>query len=163
MPNYSDDVIMQPVSDQGRWCLFGQFNIVKLHGSFNWRTADGRSVMVVGTAKTAQVASLPLLVWYAATFKQVLTAGDVRLLIVGYGFRDEHVNAVIAEAIEHYGLKVFIWDTGANLKDRVLEAPYGTVIWKGLLSTATRKMIEVFPSNQAESGEYRRIKQTFFS
>ena len=65
--------------------------------------------------------------------------------------------------IENHGLKVFIWDTGPNLMDRVLAAPHGAIIWSGLLTTATRAMIEVFPSNQAETEEYRRIRETFFA
>ena len=84
-------------------------------------------------------------------------------MIAGYGFGDEHVNSIIADAIEHCGLKVFIWDTGTNLKDRVLAAPHGSSLWSGLLSTMSRLMIEVFPSNQAETQEYQRIQQTFFA
>ncbi len=160
---YSNDFIMQPIADAEQSRLRGQMNVVKLHGSFNWRTGNGLSVMVVGTAKTAQIASLPLLAWYADVFEQVLAVGDVRLMIAGYGFGDEHVNAIIAEAIENHGLKVFIWDTGPNLMDRVLAAPHGAIIWSGLLTTATRAMIEVFPSNQAETEEYRRIRETFFA
>ena len=70
---------------------------------------------------------------------------------------------MIVDAVEHQDLKVLIWDTGPNLMDRVRAAPHGTSIWKGLLSTATRPLIEVFPSNQAETEEYRRIRETFFS
>jgi len=118
--------------------------------------------MVVGAQKAGQIAASPLLKWYFDIFESVLSVGDVRLLIIGYGFRDEHVNATIADAIEHYGLKVFIWDTGPNLRDRVLAAPHGASLWKGLLSMATRPLVEVFPSNQAETEEYRRIRQTCF-
>ena len=75
---------------------------------------------------------------------------------------DEHVNATIADAIENHGLSVFIWNTASDLKERVLAAPYGATLWKGLISTATRPLIDVFPSNQAETEEYRRIRDTFF-
>ena len=159
---YSDDFTIRPDPEEERSRLQGHLNVIKLHGSFNWRTGDGRNLMVVGTEKTTQIASLPLLVWYADVFKQVLTAGDVRLMIAGYGFGDAHVNAVIAEAIEIHGLKVLIWDTGPNLKDRILDAPHGRSIWSGLISTVTRTMTEVFPGNQAETEEYRRIKESFF-
>jgi hypothetical protein len=46
--------------------------------------------------------------------------------------------------------------------DRVRAAPHGAQIWKGVLSTASRPMIEVFPSNQAETAEYRRVLETMF-
>lgn len=160
---YSHDFVVQPVADptaQGQ--LQNQMNVIKLHGSFNWRSADGRNVMVVGTKKTAQIVALPLLSWYADIFKHVLNVGDVRLMIASYAFGDEHVNATIADAIENHGLSVFIWNTASDLKERVLAAPYGATLWKGLISAATRPLIDVFPSNQAETEEYRRIRDTFF-
>ena len=92
----------------------------------------------------------------------MLTVGSVRLMIVGYGFGDEHINSVIADDVENHGLKVFIWDSGSDLMDRVRASPHGAAISNGLLSTATRPLLEVFPSNQAETGEYRRILRTMF-
>lgn len=138
-------------------------NVIKLHGSFNWRWPDGANVMVVGTEKTAKIASMPLLSWYADIFRAVVSAGDVRLMIAGYGFADEHINAVIAEAVEYNGLSLFVWNTVPDVKGLVLSSPHGARIWKGLISTATRPLIEVFPSNQAETEEYRHIRSTFFS
>ncbi len=160
---YSREFIMEAMAEpaaQGQ--LHGHFNVIKLHGSFNWRTADARSTLVVGTEKSGQIAASPLLTWYFDIFRKVLSAGEVRLMVMGYGFGDEHVNAAIADAINHHGLKLFIWDTVSNLRERILAAPCGASLWKGLLSTATRQMIEVFPSNQAETQEYRRIQETFF-
>ncbi len=163
MGAFDTSFIMQPVADpiaQGR--LQSQMNVIKLHGSFNWRSADGNDMMVVGTEKTGQIAAQPLLAWYAQVFREVLSAGDVRLMIVGYGFADEHINVVIADAIEKHGLSVFIWNTMANLKSTLISMPHGMRIWKGLISTATRPLVEVFPGNQAETEEYRRICDTFF-
>src|SRR5439155_1498118 len=141
---YSADYVMRPVDDgtldQER--LTGQTNVVKLHGSFNWRSADGANVMVVGTDKTRQIADFPLLTWYRALFKRVLGAGGMRLMIVGYGFGDEHINDVIANAVTNHGLRVFIWDAGPDLKGRLLRAPHGDVIWGGRLSVASLPMIQ---------------------
>ena len=161
--SYDPTFLMRPLADpktEGR--LINQMNIVKLHGSFNWRSPDSGNVMVVGTEKTAKIASIPLLNWYAEIFREVLGAGDVRLMIVGYGFADEHINAAIADAVEHSGLSLFIWNP-TDVKHLVLSSPHGARIWKGLISTATRPLIEVFPSNQAETEEYRRICSAFFS
>jgi hypothetical protein len=160
---YSDRFIMEPVSDPASQAqLRGQFNVIKLHGSFNWRTADGRNALVVGIGKSGQIAASPLLSWYQDIFRHVLTVGGARLMVVGYGFGDEHINSVIADAVENHGLKIFIWDCGSNLVDRVRASPHGAAIWNGTLSTATRPLIEVFPSNQAETEEYRRIFKTMF-
>jgi hypothetical protein len=87
---YDQTFTMQPVADlktQGR--LSNQMNVIKLHGSFNWRSPDGSNVLVVETEKTATIASMPLLNWYADIFRTFVSEGDVRLMIVGYGFADE--------------------------------------------------------------------------
>jgi hypothetical protein len=162
MERFSNQFLVQPSGDVGQTQLHGQFNVIKLHGSFNWRMPDGSNVMVVGSEKSRQIADLPLLAWYFDIFRGMLFAGHARLMIVGYGFGDDHVNAIIAEAVEKHRLKVFIWDVGSNLKNRVLAAAHGAVIWKGLLSTCTQRMLEVFPSNQDETEEYRRIRRSFF-
>jgi hypothetical protein len=162
--NYSDDFLMQPVEEPAaNGQLLNQFNVIKLHGSFNWRTVDARPELVMGAEKGGQIAASPLLTWYFDIFRKVLSAGGVRLMVAGYGFGDEHVNSIIADAIERCGLRVFIWDTCANLKGCVLAAPRGSSLWSGLLSTMSRLMIEVFPSNQAETQEYQRIRETFFA
>lgn len=83
-------------------------------------------------------------------------------MIVGYSFADDHVNAIIAEAVAKHGLRLFIWDTAPNLKARILAAPQGAAIWSSLISTASRPLIEVFPSNQVKTEEYRRICEAFF-
>jgi hypothetical protein len=84
-----------------------------------------------------------------------------RLVIVGYGFGDEHINAVIAKAVEKHGLKVFVW-SNSDPKDRILATPHGLAIWNGLLSTVTEPMVEVFPPNQDITEEYRRIRRVVF-
>ncbi len=161
--NFSENFMMEPIEEPSLHAeLHERFNVIKLHGSFNWRTANAGMQMVIGSGKDKQIQESPLLSWYFDIFKRVLSAGGVRLLIVGYGFGDEHVNGTIADAVDHCGLQVFIWDTAANLRNRVLAAPHGSSIWKGLLSTTSRGMIEVFPSDQAESYEYRRLQETLF-
>jgi hypothetical protein len=37
-------------------------------------------------------------------------------MIIGYGFRDVHVNAAVPNAIEHYDLKLFNWVVGPTLR-----------------------------------------------
>lgn len=160
---YSAELTAEPVADLGKAVgLTGQTNIIKLHGSFNWRTSDGRNVLVVGDGKSAQIEAHPLLAWYGDIFRQVLGAGDVRLMIVGYGFGDEHINAAIADAVETAKLRVFFWDTAPDLVERVKRAPHGERIWRGLLGKASRALLEVFPADQSETEEWRRIKREFW-
>jgi uncharacterized protein len=143
--------------------LKGQFNYIKLHGSFNWRTATGEPVMVIGDHKALQISSSPLLDFYHEAFEQVLQAGDVRLMIIGYGFGDEHINSVIASAVQQCGLRVFIWNTKAEIVERLRSsAPHGIDILPGLIATENRRMIEVFPPDQRDTESYNLILSEFF-
>ena len=54
------------------------------------------------------------------------------MLRYGYGFGDEHVNAAIAKAIDHYGLRVFTGILVPNLWKGVLAALQGPSVWKGV-------------------------------
>ena len=160
---YAAKFELTPIEDPAeRWPLKGFYNVVKLHGSMNWRTADGRDAMVIGTGKSGQIQQSPLLSWYWQIFEQVLAAGGVRLLIAGYGFQDEHVNAAIARAAQHHGLRVFIWNTDSNLMRTVQSAPHGAAIWQALISTCTRPLIDVFPGNQETTVELKRMESGLF-
>ncbi|MFZ5785902.1 MAG: SIR2 family protein [Acidobacteriota bacterium] len=83
---------------------------VKLHGSCNWRSADGRDVMVLGHDKTGQIASEPLLTWYWKLFREALGSARHRLIVIGYSFRDPHVNEVIARSIQVHGTELVVID-----------------------------------------------------
>lgn len=159
---YSEEFIRYPLEDATARRLHRQTNIVKLHGSFNWRNDVGEDIMVMGAAKPSKIRSFSILNWYFDLFAEALKAGDIRLMTVGYGFGDEHINAVIAEAMDDFGLKIWIWDVGSDLADRVRAAPHGQTIWENLISKTTRRMIEVFPSNQSRTDEYKRIRRDFF-
>ena len=64
MERFSEQFIVQPLGDAvAQSQPPGQFNVVKLHGSFNWRTHDRNNIMVIGSEKSRQIAELPLLAW----------------------------------------------------------------------------------------------------
>ena len=85
-----------------------KFFIIKLHGSHNWKSFDGSQKMVIGRGKTEQIQKEPLLNYYFEIFKEVLFKDSRRLLIIGYGFGDDHINGIIAEAVRVCGLKIFV-------------------------------------------------------
>ena len=64
--------------------------------------------MVIGGNKPAQIHREKLLQWYFDLFQEVLSCPNRRLLVIGYGFRDLHINAVIAQSIQQHGLKLYI-------------------------------------------------------
>ena len=85
----------------------GQFMYVKLHGSHGWKSQDGPDAMVIGHGKKGRIKEEPLLRWYLSLFEEVLTLQKRKLVVIGYGFRDDHINEVIAKAIKTKGLKLY--------------------------------------------------------
>lgn len=81
----------------------------KLHGSSNWRTDDGSNLLIMGGNKSALISESPLLSWYMGEFRKSLKEPGTRLMVIGYGFGDPHVNGYIREGVEA-GTKLFIID-----------------------------------------------------
>jgi SIR2-like protein len=81
--------------------------IFKLHGSSNWRAAEGSEVMILGGGKSESIARFPVLHWYSEVFRDCTAQPDARVMVIGYGFRDDHINTILERAIGR-GLKVFI-------------------------------------------------------
>jgi hypothetical protein len=74
--------------------------------------------MIVGGNKAAAITRYPLLQFYYDTFRQMLARGDSRLMVIGYGFGDDHINDCIREAVQKSNLKLFIVDlVGIDLLD----------------------------------------------
>lgn len=71
--------------------------IYKLHGSVDW--SDGTdSLFVVGGGKDSYIRSKPLLARYLEIFHEYLRRPDAKLMIIGYGFADEHINKSLVES-----------------------------------------------------------------
>lgn len=122
----------RPLSSSGR------FHYVKLHGSLNWRSSDGRDVMVIGRNKLKRIRNEPLLDYYFETFENVLSGQGRCLLVIGYGFRDRHINKVIARSIRDHGLRLYVMlpKDQQDFKNSLFnnKTPYGKILWKGLAS-----------------------------
>lgn len=74
--------------------------VFKLHGSVNWRSEDGNDLLVMGARKVEAIAGSALLTRYADEFQARLRERGSRLMTIGYGFEDEHINQAIVEAAE---------------------------------------------------------------
>ncbi|MBN2407087.1 MAG: SIR2 family protein [Elusimicrobia bacterium] len=81
---------------------------IKLHGSQNWYDSMGKEAMVIGYEKEMNIEKEPLLIHYYDYFKKVLNQGTAKLLVIGYGFGDKHINEVIADAIVKSKLKLYV-------------------------------------------------------
>jgi SIR2-like domain len=102
--------------------------IYKMHGSTDWEDESG-DLFVVGGAKESFIQRKPLLVAYFADFARRLRQPGARLMIIGYGFADPHVNQVLVDAgQENPSLGVFFVHPdgrdaiyrGIRAEDRVL-------------------------------------------
>jgi len=153
------------------WLHGGQFYWVKLHGSSNWRDAAGNDLMVLGHGKMGQIQAEPLLSWYWGLFKSALLSRRHRLFVIGYSFRDEHVNEVIAESVATKATELVVvnpapWEQFKNSLVglprccrgpelvRSIEGGGGSRYWSATL-------LEMFPYETygSETVEWQELKQ----
>lgn len=109
--------------------------------------------------KAGAIAREPLLKWYFDIFQKALNCGDARILIIGYSFRDQHINIQLAKAAKNSGLKIYILSTShpSELKNQVNghykmdyndvkeEATDCRAIWDGLAGYFPYRVSEIFP------------------
>ena len=147
LPGQECEATLQADLDRG-----GPFYL-KLHGSHNWQDAEGKRRMIVGASKAADIESQELLKTYSEIFASALSEGSTRLLVIGYGFRDHHINKAIATACCETGLQVHVvsplkpeW-----LRKTVQEQGHGE-IWDGLHGFYQYDFSQIFPRRPSVSG-----------
>ena len=143
----------------------GNFFIIKLHGSYNWKSFDDSPKMVIGRGKTEQIQKEPLLKYYFEIFKEVLLKKSKRLLIIGYGFGDDHINGIIAEAVIDYGLKIFVISPSSpkKFKDKLIQETFGEEIWQGIAGYFPYKLTEIYSENSSiKTQASKDLFNTFF-
>jgi hypothetical protein len=141
--------------------------IFKLHGSSNWRTADSKEMLILGGGKKQAIARFPVLKWYFEEFSSRLNERDTRLMVIGYSFRDEHINEVLQTAIAK-GLKLFVIDTSGSDVAKTLNqtAQPGRIYAKtrleedlqtALIGASRRLLREIFGSDEIERAKVMRF------
>lgn len=150
------EIVQQKFWEKGH----GRFVYIKLHGSYRWRSQDGSDVMVIGYGKEGKIEKEPLLRWYMSLFEEVLNAGDRKLLVVGYGFGDEHINQVIARAIREKGLKLYVacpmspqefMNHLLGLSGNVTRKPCCDQLWDGLFGYYPGEVTDFYNPDQYSS------------
>ena len=137
---------------------------VKLHGSYGWLSSDGSNALVIGKDKEDQIESEPLLSCYLDLFRKVLSNHSCKILIIGYGFRDAHINKELAQAIKNFNLNLFIIsplkpsDFVKNLKS----SEYGEILFRGLSGYFPYRLIDIFPSDQSETHARKELYECYF-
>ena len=136
---------------------------IKLHGSYGWKSSDGSNQLVVGTNKGSLIQNEPLLQAYFDLFASVIREGGKKALIIGYGFRDPHINSLLLEGVEKHGLEIYIVSTQAPA-DLRYQIEHGQCYAKGILDAGLRgyypySLQQIFPKNQEQTPQREEIIQ----
>jgi len=89
---------------------------IKLHGSIGWLSATtGKNGMVIGKNKPDRIQEEPALVLYNDIFRMALSQPGCRLLVIGYGFHDDHINDAIVAGMKsgEDGLRMYLISTAS--------------------------------------------------
>lgn len=145
---------------------------VKFHGSFHWKTNDGRNLMLIGNQKSRRINEHQILSDLWGLFQTVMREKtDLKLFIIGYGFRDRHVNEVIAEAIQNRNLKVAIispnpireMEKYLQFADTdTCQGNFGRILFEGLSNYFNYSLEEILSGEQLNSEAFLDIKKCFF-
>ncbi len=141
--------------------------VFKLHGSTNWRTGDGKHVVVFGTSKAQAIDNNRLLRSYKEIFRQALCQANTRLMVIGYGFGDTHINGVIENGAEA-GLRMFVIDPfGSDLararnptrenRQIVVGTDLEALFERCLVGSSRRTLREIFLGDLVEMGKLKRF------
>ncbi|MCA3714283.1 SIR2 family protein [Phenylobacterium sp.] len=141
--------------------------IYKLHGSSNWTRADGAPLLIMGGAKMREIDQSPILNQYAKDFESSLVTDSARLMVIGYGFRDQHINTAIERGVEQ-GLKLFIIaPDGAELAQQLnptrapgqimAPTPLEEMFKRSVLGASRRSLREIFHSDEVEYAKVLRF------
>lgn len=143
---------------------------IKLHGSYGWTSSHGGTQMVIGRNKTEDIGREPLLNWYFELFKNAIYAGSKKMLIIGYGFGDAHINAVLLKGVQEHGLSLYIINPTdpQTFKNRLEGRPehFGSYeiskyfpIWKGVKGYFPYSFREIYPPDQSETTVAKELKR----
>jgi hypothetical protein len=133
----------------------------KLHGSSQWFDADGNGLLIIGGEKLARIKEHAVLYWYHDRFRWHLSQGGARLMVVGYSFRDPHINETLYEAWQRTPFEIYIVDpVGLEVRNPDRHLP---LHWRGPLEDivaigeTTLPVKHVFSGNEFALNELLRF------
>jgi SIR2-like protein len=133
---------------------------VKLHGSTDWEGEGGEALLIMGNAKSGAIERFSLLHWYHQEFKNCLSRGGVKLMVIGYSFQDEHINRVICTASKDCTLGTFIVDprgrsvlADPKMRGALIPGPPRDVEGIRIVGELRRSLREIFSGDRFATGE----------
>ncbi len=150
--------------EQEKELKIGNSFYVKLHGSFNWRSSDQQQLIITGENKIEKIKTVGLLSWYWDILRDVLTQGDAKVLILGYGFKDKHLNQVLEKAIFEKNLKIYILspEPFSSMRAAAKQYQFHKALEEGLSGYFQSDLLGLFPSDQSETQLLQDIEDCFF-
>jgi len=143
----------------------GQFNYIKLHGSYNFRKHNGwnERQMVIGGSKKEAISKEPLLNEYFKVFEKAIASSQTKLLVLGYGFRDQHINRILNDASHDDRVKIYVMDPCGpdELRSRMC-SQCGTAIWENLSGYFPYALNGLFDSNGVELPGWKDLLVNYF-
>jgi len=140
---------------------------IKLHGSFGWTSDKWGTGMVLGINKWEKIQREPLLKWYFELFENSIKEGNRKLLVIGYGFGDMHINKILCDGVRNSGLKLYIitqrspkefieelTTTGGTIK---MENEVGAMIWSGVRYYLPNTLDKIFQERLTKPSYYNDI------
>jgi hypothetical protein len=142
--------------------------LYKLHGSAAWSDRINPNLMIMGDNKGREIGMFPILNWYFEQFERKLNTGGAKLLVIGYGFRDTHVNEIIESAIRASGLQLYVIDPqGAGIAREIRRRNEGPIAGgatpleqafeAGLIGASRRSLREMFSHDSIELAKLLRF------
>lgn len=136
---------------------------IKLHGSQDWFKDDNNQIMVIGHGKSERIQVEPILEWYYDIFKQQLNKANTKLLIIGYSFRDEHINQVIYDNKDNLKIYIINPQSFENFSRELATRPFGNEIKKLITKYYSVTLSELMGSNLREPHPYwNQLQFEFF-
>ena len=136
---------------------------IKLHGSQNWLSKQVGERLVIGRGKKNQIAGEPLLSWYFEIFEEVLACQSTRLLCIGYGFADGHINEVLCNAAIVSNLQIHIVNPSppAKFRSELKKHEGWEAIWTALEGYHQCTLQDLFPRS-GDVQDRNRLYRSFF-
>jgi hypothetical protein len=129
--------------------------IYKLHGSSRWLTSSaGTPILIIGGEKSRAIGQFEVLEHYAKRFDWWLNQGT-RLMVIGYGFRDLHINSAPRRA-EPSGLQLFVVDPNGP-EALVRNAGMESLVKTRLIGASRRPIRETLARDPAERAKLMRF------
>jgi hypothetical protein len=115
-------------------------------------------MLIVGGNKEHSITQRPVLNWYYKEFEDRLSRPSTYLMVIGYSFRDEHINRPIIKASKKGQLRIFIIDpagvdvisnTNATNASNKIYVPneLESALHPTVIGASRRSMREIFGNN----------------